>query len=184
MNLLHAPHCTLEPQVEAHAAEMFEVLSDPAIYQYEGVPPPSVEKLAAGFRRKETRWSPDGREQWLNWVVRRDSGALAGYVQATVHRDGVACVGYEFASRHWRQGVGSEAVRCMLDELRDTYAVHGVAAVLKTANFRSMGLLRKLGFRPGTPQDAERHEAAPDETTLVLALAGPGACEPAADPAH
>ena len=168
MNTLPASLCTLEPQVAAHAAEMFEVLSDPAIYQYEGVPPPSVERLAAGFARKESRVSPDGREQWLNWVVRRPDGALAGYVQATVYADGVACVGYEFASRHWRQGIGSAAVRRMLDELRDTYRVHTFVAVLKSANFRSMGLLTKLGFRPGTHQDAERHEAGPDESTLTM----------------
>lgn len=75
MRTLVCSRCTLEPQVEAHAPEMFLVLSDPAIYEYEGMPPPAVEKLAAGFRRSEARVSPDGREQWLNWI-RAGSGNL------------------------------------------------------------------------------------------------------------
>lgn len=169
MNTLHTSRCALEPQVEAHAAEMFFVLSDPAIYEYEGVPPPSIERLALGFRRKETRVSPDGNERWLNWVVRLSSGALAGYVQATVYKSGAAYVAYEFSSKHWRQGIGSAAVRRMLDELRDSYSVHTFVAVLKTANFRSMGLLLQLGFEPGTKEDAVRYEAQADETTLVMA---------------
>lgn len=148
---------------------MFVVLSDPAIYEYEGVPPPSIEKLASGFRRREARVSPDGSEQWLNWVVRLPSGALAGYVQGTVYQSGAAHVGYEFASRYWRQGIGSTAVRCMLDDLRESYSVHTFVAVLKTANFRSMGLLVRLGFEPGTQEDAALYEAEADEVTMVMA---------------
>ena len=146
---------------------MFSVLSDPAIYEYEGVPPPSEEKLANGFRRRETRVSPDGREKWLNWVVRLPSGELCGYVQGTVYESGAAYVAYEFASNYWRQGIGSAAVARMLVDLSDSYGVHTFVAVLKAANFRSMRLLVKLGFKPGTTEDAELYEAEPDEVTLV-----------------
>lgn len=169
MNTLLTPLCILEPEVEAHAPEMYEVLCDPAIYQYEGVPPPSLEKLANGIRRRESRISPDGKERWLNWVVRLHSGELTGYVQGTVYETGAAYVGYEFASQYWRRGIGSSSVARMLDELRDSYSVHTFVAVLKTANFRSMGLLIKLGFSLGTEEDAELYEADSDETTLVLA---------------
>ena len=48
MRHLHSPLCTLEPQVVAHAEDIFLVWSDPAIYEYEGQPPPSVERLADG----------------------------------------------------------------------------------------------------------------------------------------
>lgn len=173
MRTLLCSRCTLEPQIEAHASEMFLVLSDPAIYEFEGVPPPSVEKLAAGFRRKETRVSEDGREKWLNWVVRLPSGELAGYVQGTVYESRAAYIGYEFASKFWRQGVGTAAIQCMLDDLRDTYSVDTFVAVLKTANFRSLALLAKLGFEPGTAEDAVLYEATSDETTLVMS-ARPG----------
>lgn len=167
MKTLRAPRCILEPQVEAHAPAMFAVLCDPAIYEFEGVPPPSVEKLAAGYRRRETRRSPDGREQWLNWVVRLPTGELAGYVQATVLESGVSLIGYEFASKHWRQGIGSASIRAVLPELAQAYAVHTFVAVLKMANHRSMGLLRHLGFEPGAVELAQAYEATLDETVLI-----------------
>jgi RimJ/RimL family protein N-acetyltransferase len=170
MKTLRASSCILEPQVEAHAAEMFSVLSDPAIYEFEGEPPPSVERLAAGYRRKESRLSPDGRQRWLNWVVRLPGGALAGYVQATVLESGASLVGYEFASRYWRQGIGSASVRAVIDELSSSYSVHTCVAVLKAANHRSMALLRHLGFMPGTAEDALLHEAEANETVMLKVL--------------
>ncbi len=169
MRTLRTHRCTLEPQVEAHAPAMFKVLSDPAIYEFEGEPPPSVERLAAGYRRRESRLSPDGSEQWLNWVVRLPSDDLAGYVQATVLASGVSYVAYEFASKHWRQGIGSAAVAAMLEELAQAYGVHTFVAVLKSANFRSIGLLRHLRFVPGGPGDAARYGAEQDEVVMIRA---------------
>ncbi len=152
---------------------MFDVLSDPAIYEFEGMPPPSIEQLAAGYRRKEARVSPDGRERWLNWVVRLPNNALAGYVQATVLETGASLIGYEFASRYWRQGIGCASVSAVLAELARSYEVHTVVAVLKTANYRSMGLLHQLGFKPGTEADARTYEAEQDETVVVKRLESP-----------
>ena len=51
---------TLEPQVAAHAREMFEILSDPAIYEFENAPPESESRLAERYARLETRLSNDG----------------------------------------------------------------------------------------------------------------------------
>lgn len=41
----------LEPQVAAHASEMFDVLSDPAIYEFENEPPPSEAWLVERYAR-------------------------------------------------------------------------------------------------------------------------------------
>ena len=90
MRVIETPTLTLEPQVAAHADEMFAVLCDPAIYEHESAPPPSIEWLRERYRRLETRCSADGREEWLNWVIRLPSCEPIGYVQATVHADGRA----------------------------------------------------------------------------------------------
>jgi RimJ/RimL family protein N-acetyltransferase len=148
---------------------MFEVLSDPAIYEFEGEPPPSVEQLAAGYQRRESRTSPDGREKWLNWVVRLPNQELVGYVQATVLESGASYIAYEFASKYWRQGIGSASVTAMLQELEQLYSVHTFVAVLKLANYRSMGLLSQLGFEVGNQQDAQRYEAEHDEAVMLKA---------------
>lgn len=162
-----SPVCTLEPQLVAHAAEMFQVLSDPAIYEYEGVPPPSIERLTDGYRRRESRVSPDGSEKWLNWVVRLPSGDLAGYVQATVLPQGASYIGFEFASRYWRRGLGTASVSALLQELASAYGVHTFVAVLKTVNFRSMGLLTRLGFEPASAHESAEFESEADEVVLL-----------------
>lgn len=166
MRVLQATRCTLEPQVEAHAAEMFEVLSDPAIYEFENAPPPSAQWLATRYRRLQARGPEDGSEQWFNWVVRLPCGALAGYVQATVLPSSLAYVAYELGSAHWRQGIGSSAVRAMLEELHTQHGVHTFLAVLKAANFRSEALLRHLGFEPGSPALQLQHRDEPDELVM------------------
>ncbi|WP_395703932.1 GNAT family N-acetyltransferase [Aquabacterium sp.] len=167
MRTLQADGLILEPLVEAHAAAMFELLCDPAIYEFENGPPASAEALAQRYRRLESRRSPDGREQWLNWVIRLPSGELAGYVQATVGADGRAWVAYELASRHWRQGIARRAVNAMMDELIARYQVTRLVAVFKTANFRSRGLLQRLGFcaTPAPGQPAESCDT--DESVMV-----------------
>ena len=167
MNTVQASLCTLEPLVVAHAREMFGVLSDPAIYEFENKPPPSETWLAERYARLERRASSDASQVWLNWALRLASSELAGYVQATLLRPGVALVAYELASRHWRRGIASSAVSAMLEELRSNYEVRLFVAVLKAANYRSMGLLLRLGFRAASPQQVVEFGAEPDEAVMV-----------------
>lgn len=169
MRTLRASLCTLEPLVAAHAREMFEVLGDPRIYEFENEPPPSEAWLRERYSRLESRGSPDGTEKWLNWVIRLPGGELAGYVQATILRSGAAYVAYELASRHWRRGIGSAAVQAMLEELKSAYGVHTFVAVFKEANYRSSSLLRRLGFTPASPRQAAEYRAGAGERVMCKA---------------
>lgn len=175
MRTIEASRCTLEPQVVAHAAEMFTILSDPAIYEFENEPPPSESWLAERYAKLEHRASSDGSQVWLNWVVRLPTGQLAGYVQATVLRSGTALVAYELASCYWRQGIGTCAVAAMLGELQANYGVTLFAAVLKQANFRSHALLRSLGFEPGSAEQSVALGIEPDESLMVRAVSAENA---------
>ena len=167
MRTLHTTVCTLEPQVVAHAAEMFAVLSDPAIYEFENAPPISEEWLAERFARLEARESRDGTQAWLNWVVRLPSGELAGYVQATVMQNHISYVAYELASRFWRRGIGSSAFSAMQQELVSEYGVLTLVAVLKECNFRSSALLSQLGFTRGSSEQAIMFGTEDDEIVMV-----------------
>lgn len=161
----HTPALQLEPLQAAHADAMFEVLSDPAIYEFENAPPPSREWLQSRYQRLAQGGPADGSERWLNWVIRLPEGALAGYVQATVLPGGLALVAYELNSRYWRRGLGSLALSRMLGMLRAQHGVHTALAQLKAANHRSLGLLRKLGF---TPADAQARLACPPADDELL----------------
>jgi ribosomal-protein-alanine N-acetyltransferase len=146
MNTIVTDLCVLEPQTACHAPEMFAVLSDPAIYEFENDPPQSEDWLVNRFKKLESRQSPDGKQRWLNWVVRLPNKELAGYVQATVLENVLCYVAYELSSKHWRKGLGRSAVGALLRELASNYQVSTAVAVLKKENFRSHALLLNLGF--------------------------------------
>jgi ribosomal-protein-alanine N-acetyltransferase len=170
LNVIEADGLVLEPQVEAHAAEMFVVLGDPALYEFENAPPPSHEWLRTRFAKLESRLSADGSEQWLNWVIRIPTGELIGYVQATVRPGGHAAIAYELASAYWGRGLARRAVGAMIAELFARYRVRHVSAVFKRGNFRSMRLLERLGFAPAPPEQHRRHGIEPDEMLMVRDL--------------
>jgi ribosomal-protein-alanine N-acetyltransferase len=172
MRSLFCSTCMLEPQVATHARDMFVVLSDPAIYEFENEPPPSEEWLRNRFQLLESRRSGDGREQWLNWVIRLPGGSLAGYVQATVLENRSAFVAYELNSKHWRQGIGSSAIRAVLQELHAQYEVTDFIAVLKSANYRSKALLEKLGFSAASPEQQVLYRDESDEFVMLQSIRG------------
>jgi len=151
---------TLEPQLASHAAEMFDLLQDPRIYDYENEPPASQAWLRERYAKLETRRSGDGTEHWLNWIVRIASGEAIGYVQASVEPGGRAFVAYVVASRWWGQGLAFEAVKAMMDELREAYGAKRFIAVFKRRNERSRALLVRLGFQPVALDDIESDEDA------------------------
>lgn len=161
---------TLEPQTAAHAEEMFAVLRDPAIYEHENAPPPSVGWLRERLRRLESRTSPDGTERWLNWVIRVPGAGLVGYVQATVRADGDAAIAYVLSSAHWGRGVARRAVEAMIAELAARHGVRSLSAVLKRENLRSLRLLERLGFSPASPEERAARRVEPDELLMVRGI--------------
>jgi RimJ/RimL family protein N-acetyltransferase len=166
MRSIETPTLTLEPQRAAHAPEMFAVLGDPAIYEFENEPPPSLDWLRARFTRLETRQSSDGLEQWLNWVIRLPTGELIGYVQATLRANGVAAIAYELGSAYWGRGLARQAVEAMIRELDGHYGVQVLSAVLKRKNHRSLRLLERLGFSVASPQRHAENAVALDELMM------------------
>ena len=155
MQALHTPRLLLEPLCRAHAPAMFPLLQDPTIYTYiDHGPPPSLEHLDGVYARLEARRSPDGREQWLNWIVfaAGDPAQPLGLVQATVLPAGRAWVAYELAAAHRGHGYAREAVQAMLAELAASFGVQRFQATVEAANERSIHLLRQLGFRESPPE--------------------------------
>lgn len=171
MQTIETARLVLEPQTAAHAEELFVVLSDPAIYEFENAPPASLDALRERFRALESRRSPDGRQLWLNWLVRLHAdGAAIGYVQATVLPDANALIAYEFGSAWWGRGLAREAVAALIASLHARERVRAVGAVFKRANFRSRRLLERLGLRVAGDGEFPRGEAEPDEDAMVLPL--------------
>jgi RimJ/RimL family protein N-acetyltransferase len=148
MNRLTTERLDLEPLEARHAGEMFAVLGDPAIYRFIDEPVPAApQTLAQRYQMLEGRASPDGRQAWLNWIVReRSSGRAVGYVQATVGEEAQADIAYVFATKAQGHGFAREAVDAMLAELGASHGVATFHARVDARNARSIRLLRGLGF--------------------------------------
>ena len=147
--MLETDRLVLEPLRVEHADQMAPVLNDEALHEFIGGRPESVEELRARYRRQVRGVSDDGAERWFNWVLRRrDTGALAGTVQATVLGDGdrvIAEVAWVVGIDHQRQGLAREAAVAMALWLRSQGATVLVAH-LHPDHAASAGVARALGL--------------------------------------
>ena len=161
------PIVTLEPRTVGHAAELFAVFTEPALYEFlDEKPPASIEALRQKLARSESRRSPDGSQHWLNWIVRDEAGRIAGNVQATVNADLETNVAYVFGQKFWGRGIASVAVSQMLDIVAREHRVKHFFVVAERANQRSTQLARRLGFTEAPPEVAARKQLT--ETEILL----------------
>ncbi len=176
---LRTPRLILEPLTVAHADAMFDVLSDPTIYEYlDYGPPPSREHLQGVYLRLSQGQSPDGQEGWFNWIVTHPQRGPMGVVQATVlapHR--TAWVAYVLAQAHRGQGFAREATAAMVDHLINVHGIVTLLAMIEDANQPSRRLLLGLGFAPAQVDHLERwgDGVTPTERLLVREV---GRCVP------
>jgi RimJ/RimL family protein N-acetyltransferase len=181
MRALSAIGLTLEPQCAAHAAELFDLLNDTAVYTYlDDSPPQSRASLSERFARLESRRSGDGREHWLNWAIRLDTGELAGFVQATVGEGGIAWIAFVIGRAFWGRDIAQRATRAVLNEGTLRYAATQWLATADRRNQRSIRLLVRLGFTQAPPALRTEHDVAQGDVLMHLALSGSPAtfCRP------
>lgn len=173
--VLQTARLRLEPLTVEHAAEVFETMRDPRLYEFvPHAPPENLSELETRFRRLTVRGSPCRDEQWLNWILRlRSTNACIGRVEATVRLDHRAFLAYELGTAHQGQGLATEACAAMIAHLFETYPLDELAAEIDTRNEPSRRLLERLGFRrTGRRDHADHFKGAPShEFTYVLARA-------------
>jgi len=148
----------LEPLTAGHAAEMTQVLADPALYTFTGGEPPTERELTDRYEVQSAGQSPDGDAGWLNWVVRETAtGRVTGYVQATVvdEQGWVADVAWVIGLEHQGRGLATEAAGAMVGWLAE-HGVVDVRAHIHPGNAASDAVAGRLGLTPtGTVVDDE-----------------------------
>lgn len=143
---IDAGRLTLEPLRVGHAGELAVVLADPGLYGFTGGTPPSEADLVRRYTAQTVGLSPDGRQAWLNWIVRdTGTGAALGYVQATVE-DGTADVAWVIGTAHQGRGVARTAATAMVEWLRRR-GVTGVVAHVHPDHLASAAVAARLGLR-------------------------------------
>jgi RimJ/RimL family protein N-acetyltransferase len=106
-----------------------------------------VEQLRQRFERWEVRYSPDGRERWLNWVFRsKEDGRALGWAQATVG-GGAAQVAYATLPAERGHGYAGAALRAVIAELRDHHEVVFFEAHIREDNVGSQRVAAAAGLK-------------------------------------
>jgi len=152
MSPIESKTLRLEPLTVAHAEEMFESLSSPALYDYmPGAPPLSVAALRERYAKLAGGTSADGRQLWLNWIIRLASGRCVGFVQATIYPARTGDFAFVLAPECWGRGVAFEACRAAIPYIADELRVTELFATVDPKNTRSIRLLTRLGFNEVPP---------------------------------
>jgi RimJ/RimL family protein N-acetyltransferase len=142
----------------ADAAEMVDVLSAEALYAYTGGAPPSLGDLRARYAEQVAGRSPDGREEWRNWILRHQPGGQAvGYVQATITDEARrAEIAWVVGLRWQGRGYATEAAQALIGWL-DARGIQVIQARIHPEHAASAAVARRAGLRPsGVVEDGEQ----------------------------
>jgi RimJ/RimL family protein N-acetyltransferase len=147
----------LLPLCAEHADEMAAVLADPDLYTYIGRSPPEREALRARYERL-VAGSGDPEVSWCNWVIRlRDSGRLAGIVQATISKSDemVAEVAWVVGTAWQGQSIATESAQALVPWLRQQ-SIRAVIAHIHPDHQASAAVAAAAGLTPADRwQDGE-----------------------------
>jgi RimJ/RimL family protein N-acetyltransferase len=151
---LQTKRLALEPLRIEHAPELAALLDDRGLHRFTGGRPETLAELTARVRRQVAGGSPDGRQGWLNWVLRAADGAALGTLQATL--TGVeAELAWVVGSAYQGRGYASEAAVAVRDWLR-TQGMEEFTAHIHPDHAASAGVARRLGLVAGAArQDGE-----------------------------
>ena len=140
----------LSPLVQGDADEMVVVLADPALHEFIGGQPASLDELRVRYAEL-VLGSGSAAELWLNWIVRRTSDSAAvGTVQATVLDPDArpsAMVAWTIGSPWQRQGYASEAAAGLVQWLSGN-GVTPIVAHVHPDHAASSGVAVRIGLRP------------------------------------
>lgn len=139
----------LVPLTVDDAADMVDVLGDPALYTFIGGTPPTLAELRSRYARQAVGRSPDGSQQWLNWIIRRRPDARAvGTVQATVTGGGrEAEIAWVVGTAFQGQGYATAAAVALVGWL-DARGITTIAAHVHPDHAASAAVAARAGLQP------------------------------------
>jgi len=141
----------LDPLRLEDADELAVLLDDLSLHRFIGGNPATPEELRARLERQLRGRSPDGKDVWLNWVVReRRTGQIVGTTQATIRLEQtprIAALAWVVGSAHQGQGMATEAAGLMASWLRRQGIVR-LRAHIHPRHNSSMAIAAAIGLKP------------------------------------
>lgn len=128
------------------ATAMVSVLSSADLYTHIGGTPPTEEQLSKLYAHQTVGRSPDGSQEWMNWIVLTHESEPVGYVQASrAVGSATAEIAWVIGAPWQGRGYASAAVALMLEELVSR-GVNEVVADIHPDNKPSEGVARHAGM--------------------------------------
>lgn len=147
----------LRPLAVSDAAAMVDVLSSPSLYEHIGGEPPTLDQLTSQYTVQAAGISPDGKDEWLNWIVLEAGDEPVGYVQASRPVGNTqAEIAWVIGAAWQGRGNATRGAKLMLADLYER-GVRSVIADIHPANRVSEVVAEHIGLRPtSTVVDGER----------------------------
>jgi RimJ/RimL family protein N-acetyltransferase len=166
--ILETERLTLRRLVPGDLDALFELYADPEMRRYfpEGT-------LTYEETREELEWFLDGHpehhELGLWATIHRPTGRFigrCGLLPWTIEGRDEVEIAYMIAKSFWRQGLGAEAARGILEYARDELGLSRLVCLIYPGNEASIGVARSIGMTlEGEMQD--------DEGPFLLYSTGP-----------
>jgi RimJ/RimL family protein N-acetyltransferase len=155
---LHAQRLRLEPFDDCHLDGLHAMNSLPEVMRYVGGKTETREQTAAVIARVKRAWATWGTSWWA--LIETQSGRIsgAGCVQylrkeAAPPEDLTSLmgnpieIGWRLHPDFWRQGLASEAARCMAAFAFERFPIEELVAVRHPDNADSGRVMDRLGMR-------------------------------------
>jgi len=148
MRRLQTARLDLIPVDDSNARNLWRVLQQPNLREFQDIPRISVEEFERQVRTRPTRFGPGtiGRFEWL--IRERQTGADVGWVSVRINdrtRDH-AELGYSLITPARRKGYAREALGALVDEIFAATELAELHACTVPENLSSRRVLENLGF--------------------------------------
>jgi RimJ/RimL family protein N-acetyltransferase len=155
---LHTQRLRLEPFDERHLDGLHSMNSLPEVMRYVGGQIETREQTASVIARVKRCWSAWGTSWWALIETKSERVAGAGCIQY-LRRDASPPedleslkgnpveIGWRLHPDFWRQGLASEAARCMAAFAFDRFPIEELLAVRHPDNVDSGRVMDRLGMR-------------------------------------
>ena len=140
---LHTDRLLLRPFHSGDVDDVFAYAQNPEWNRFLPVPDPYTRRDADEFVARCIL--ADGEERF-EWAVVHD-GRVSGGVSLTVHRAGVAELGYSIARPLWGQGLATEAARAIIEHAFENLGLVRIQAFADLRNVGSWRVMEKLGMQ-------------------------------------
>jgi len=150
MRKINTARLELQPLELKHADKLFELFQNWELHQFIWTEPPKdLNQFKSKIEFQEKRLSPDGTQDWLNWIgIDPSTQAIVSKVEITVMRaEKIAYLAYYTFPPFQRQGFARESCAAVIEHLFQERGIEKVIIEMDVLNTASAKLAESLGAR-------------------------------------